>query len=144
MSLQCSIAKPTDAQSSKGRTPCNTTSQASAVLARSQEHQSGLARVPDFDDTCASRSSADGNAVRKRAARDRSVLDLLDADYTFVNERLASTTAFRNLTVRLPPRDGSERARRGLLGQGSMLLVTSNANALRPSSAAVDSRKYFG
>jgi hypothetical protein len=64
---------------------------------------------------------------------DRSVLDLLDADYTFVNERLAKHYGipgiygpdFRRVTV---PSD----ARRGLLGQGSMLLVTSNANRTSP------------
>ncbi len=64
---------------------------------------------------------------------DRSVLDLLDADYTFVNERLAKHYGiagvygpdFRRVPV---PSD----ARRGLLGQGSMLLVTSNANRTSP------------
>jgi cytochrome c551/c552 len=64
---------------------------------------------------------------------DRSVLDLLDADYTFVNERLARHYGipgiygpdFRRVPV---PSD----ARRGLLGQGSMLLVTSNANRTSP------------
>jgi hypothetical protein len=61
------------------------------------------------------------------------VLDLLDADYTFVNERLAKHYGianvygpdFRRVAV---PSDG----RRGLLGHGSMLLVTSNANRTNP------------
>ncbi|HZA37279.1 MAG TPA: DUF1592 domain-containing protein, partial [Vicinamibacterales bacterium] len=57
---------------------------------------------------------------------DRSVLDLLTADYTFVNERLAKHYGipsiygprFRRVTV-------SDENRRGLLGHGSILTVTS-------------------
>jgi cytochrome c551/c552 len=64
---------------------------------------------------------------------DRSVLDFLTADYTFVDERLARHygipgvygSQFRR--VQLP---GEER--RGLLGQGSILLVTSVANRTSP------------
>jgi len=64
---------------------------------------------------------------------DRSVLDLLDADFTFVNERLAKHYGIPNVYGpdfrRVPvPSD----ARRGLLGQGSLLLVTSNANRTSP------------
>ncbi len=64
---------------------------------------------------------------------DRSVLDLLNADYTFVNERLARHYGIANIYGpdfrRVPvPND----ARRGLLGQGSILLVTSNANRTSP------------
>jgi hypothetical protein len=64
---------------------------------------------------------------------DRSALDLLNADYTFVNERLARHygipniygSHFRRVTVQDP-------ARRGLLGQGSLLLVTSVADRTSP------------
>jgi cytochrome c551/c552 len=64
---------------------------------------------------------------------DHSVLDLLNADYTFVDERLARHygipdiygSQFRRVTLN----DGS---RRGLLGQGSILLVTSVANRTSP------------
>ena len=64
---------------------------------------------------------------------DRSVLDLLDADYTFVNERLAKHYGIPNVYGpdfrRVPvPSD----ARRGLLGHGSLLLVTSNPNRTSP------------
>ena len=60
---------------------------------------------------------------------DRSVLDLLRADYTFLNERLArhygipgvAGSHFRKVTY---PDD----RRRGLLGQGSVLVQTSYAN----------------
>ncbi len=56
----------------------------------------------------------------------RSVLDLLTANYTFLNERLAQHYGIPNITgsrfrrVTLP--EGSPR--RGLLGQGSILLIT--------------------
>jgi hypothetical protein len=64
----------------------------------------------------------------------RSVLDLLRADYTFLNERLAKHygipdvygTEFRRVT--LP--SGSVRG--GLLGQGSILIATSYANRTSP------------
>ena len=64
---------------------------------------------------------------------DRSVLDLLNADYTYVNERLARHygipnvygSHFRRVTV-------TQDARRGLLGQGSILTVTSYPNRTSP------------
>ena len=64
---------------------------------------------------------------------DRSVMDLLTADYTFVNERLARHyqipniygNHFRRVTL------GDEH-RKGLLGQGSILTVTSYANRTSP------------
>jgi hypothetical protein len=64
---------------------------------------------------------------------DRSVLDLLDSDYTFVNERLARHYGIPNIYGpdfrRVPvPSD----ARRGLLGHGSLQLVTSNPNRTSP------------
>lgn len=59
----------------------------------------------------------------------RSLLDLLSADYTFVNQRLAEHygmprvygSQFRRVTL-------TDVNRRGLLGQGSMLTVTSYPN----------------
>jgi hypothetical protein len=64
---------------------------------------------------------------------DRSVLDLVNANYTFVNERLARHygipnvygSNFRRVTV-------TNEARRGLLGQGSVLTVTSYPNRTSP------------
>jgi hypothetical protein len=64
---------------------------------------------------------------------DRSVLDLLDADYTYVNERLARHygipnvygSHFRRVTV-------EQDARRGLLGHASILTVTSYPNRTSP------------
>ena len=65
---------------------------------------------------------------------DRSVLDLLNADYTFLNERLARHygipniygSHFRRVTL-------SDENRRGLLGQGSILTVTSYATRTSPT-----------
>jgi mono/diheme cytochrome c family protein len=65
---------------------------------------------------------------------DRSVLDLLDANYTFLNERLARHYGIpgvygeRFRRVSLPP----DSVRRGLLGQGSILTDTSRANRTSP------------
>jgi hypothetical protein len=64
---------------------------------------------------------------------DRNVLDLLNANYTFVNERLAHHYSipnvygprFRRVTL-------NDEARRGLLGQGSVLTVTSYATRTSP------------
>ena len=64
---------------------------------------------------------------------DRSVLDLLSANYTFVNERLAAHygipdirgNLFRRVTL-------SDPNRWGLLGKGSILMVTSYPNRTAP------------
>jgi hypothetical protein len=65
---------------------------------------------------------------------DRSLIDLLDADYTFVDERLAKHYGIPNVhgsyfrRVSLDPKG----PRRGLIGQGSMLTVTSVATRTSP------------
>jgi Protein of unknown function (DUF1592)/Protein of unknown function (DUF1588)/Protein of unknown function (DUF1587)/Protein of unknown function (DUF1585)/Protein of unknown function (DUF1595) len=64
---------------------------------------------------------------------DRNVVDLLTADYTFVNERLARHygianvygSQFRRVTL-------TDDARKGLLGKGSVLMVTSHADRTSP------------
>ena len=64
---------------------------------------------------------------------DRSILDLLTADYTFVNERVArhygipniNGDDFRRVTL-------ADENRRGLLGQGSILALTSVADRTSP------------
>ena len=63
---------------------------------------------------------------------DRSVLDLLTADYSFVNERIARHYGIPNVTgnafrrVTLPPE------RRGILTHGSVLVLTSVADRTSP------------
>jgi cytochrome c551/c552 len=63
---------------------------------------------------------------------DHSVLDLLNADYTFVDERLARHYGIPNVHGSQFRRVTLPDNRRGLLGQGSILLVTSVANRTSP------------
>ena len=63
---------------------------------------------------------------------DRSVLDLLTADYTFVNERLAKHYGIPNVTGNAFRRVTLPEYRRGLLGQGSILTLTSVADRTSP------------
>jgi mono/diheme cytochrome c family protein len=71
-----------------------------------------------------------GTIVRE----DRSLVELLDADYTFVDERLARHYGIPNVygsyfrRVPLP----ADSPRRGILGQGSMQTVTSVATRTSP------------
>jgi cytochrome c551/c552 len=89
---------------------------------------------PDFDDNLRQAFQRETELLFDSVMReDRSVLDLLDADYTFVNERLARHYGIPHVygpDFRRVPVPGD--ARRGLLGQGSLLLVTSNANRTSP------------
>ncbi len=62
----------------------------------------------------------------------RSVMDLLNADYTFVNERLARHYGIPNLTGPEFRRVTLAEPRRGLLTQGSVLLLTSVADRTSP------------
>jgi mono/diheme cytochrome c family protein len=89
---------------------------------------------PDFDDNL--RQSFERELklfVGSIVQEDRNVLDLMTADYTFVNERLARHYGipnvygpqFRRVTV-------AANARKGLLGKGAVLLVTSHADRTSP------------
>ncbi|HEX5421499.1 MAG TPA: DUF1592 domain-containing protein, partial [Gammaproteobacteria bacterium] len=94
----------------------------------------GIEEFPNFDENLRS-------AMRKETElffgsivhEDRDVMDLLTADYSFVNERLAKNygipdvygSRFRRVHISNP-------ARRGLLGQGSILTVTSYPNRTSP------------
>ncbi len=89
---------------------------------------------PDFDDTLRQSFRQETELVVESVLReDRSVLDLLNADYTFVNERLARHygipnirgSDFRRVAV-------SDENRRGLLGQGSILAVTAYPHRTSP------------
>jgi len=93
-----------------------------------------LLMFPDFDDNLRQAFRRETELLFTSVVREnRSVLDLLDADYTFVNERLARHygikgvygSRFRRVQVTDPKR-------RGLLGQGSFLALTSAANRTSP------------
>jgi uncharacterized protein DUF1592/uncharacterized protein DUF1588/uncharacterized protein DUF1585/uncharacterized protein DUF1587/uncharacterized protein DUF1595/cbb3-type cytochrome c oxidase subunit III len=90
---------------------------------------------PMFDDNLRQAFKQETELFFKSVLREnRSVLDLLNANYTFLDERLAKHygvpnvygTHFRRVTL---PNDS---VRGGLLGQGSILLATSYANRTSP------------
>jgi mono/diheme cytochrome c family protein len=90
---------------------------------------------PDFDDALRQGFRRETELFVDSIVReDRSALDLLRADYTFVNERLAQHYGLANIRgshfrrVSLPPGN----PRRGLLGQGSILTVTSYPDRTSP------------
>ncbi len=89
---------------------------------------------PDFDDNLRQAMRQETKLFFQSIVReDHSVMDLLNADYTFVNERLARHYGIPNVygsqfrRVVLTSED-----RRGLLGQGSILTVTSYPNRTSP------------
>jgi hypothetical protein len=90
---------------------------------------------PDFDDNLRQAFRQETELFFDSVLReDRSVLDLLRADYTFVNERLAKHygiphvygSHFRRVAL------DKDSARGGLLRQGSILTVTSYATRTSP------------
>jgi mono/diheme cytochrome c family protein len=89
---------------------------------------------PAFDDNLRQAMQRETELLFDSIVReDRNVVDLLTADYTFVNERLAKHYKIPNVYGsqfrRVPITD---EARRGLLGQASILTLTSNANRTSP------------
>jgi mono/diheme cytochrome c family protein len=94
-----------------------------------------LRLFPDFDDNLRKAFRQETELfVESVFQDDRSVLDLLQADYTFLNERLAKHygiphvygSRFRRVEL------GADRQRGGLLRQGSILTVTSYATRTSP------------
>ena len=90
---------------------------------------------PDFDDNLRQAFRQETELFVESIMReDRNVLDLLNANYTFVNERLAKHygipnvygSRFRRVTF------GEDGTRGGLLRQGSILTVTSYATRTSP------------
>jgi hypothetical protein len=91
---------------------------------------------PDFDDVLrqAMRTEVEmfvGSVIQE----DRPVTDLLDANYTFLNERLAKQYGIPGIygsnfrRVELPPEFDM---RRGLLGKGAFLTISSNPDRTSP------------
>ena len=90
---------------------------------------------PDFDDNLRAAMRRETELLFETIVReDRSVLDLLGARYTFVNERLARHYGIPGIYGsrfrRVPLADDS--ARGGLLGQASIQMVTSYPNRTSP------------
>jgi mono/diheme cytochrome c family protein len=90
---------------------------------------------PDFDDNLRQAFRRETELFVESIMReDRSALDLLRANYTFVNERLAKHYGIPNVygsRFRRVALD-EDSARGGLLGHGSILTVTSYANRTSP------------
>ncbi len=89
---------------------------------------------PNFDDNLRQAFRTETELFFESVIReDRSILDLLTAEYTFVNERLARHyeidnvygSHFRRVTL-------EDSNRRGLLGHGSILTITSMPNRTSP------------
>ena len=89
---------------------------------------------PDFDDNLRQAMRKETELLFDTVIReDRNVVDLLTSDFTFVNERLARHyglkgvygSHFRRVAIADPNR-------RGLLGQASILTVTSQSNRTSP------------
>jgi hypothetical protein len=88
---------------------------------------------PQYDDTLARAMQKETELFFDSIVReDRSVLDLVTADYTFVNERLAKHYGIPNVTGNEFRRVQTPEYRRGLLGQGSILTSTSVADRTSP------------
>jgi mono/diheme cytochrome c family protein len=89
---------------------------------------------PEFDDSLRQAFEQETRLfVESQIAEDRGLPDLLTANYTFVNERLARHYGIPNIygnnfrRVTLP-----DATRGGLLGQGSILMVTSYSTRTSP------------
>ena len=63
---------------------------------------------------------------------DRSLLDLITADYSFVNDRVAQHYGIANVSGPGFRRVALPDTRRGILGHGSILVLTSNADRTSP------------
>jgi mono/diheme cytochrome c family protein len=88
----------------------------------------------DFDDNLRRAFAQEAELFFASIMREnRTVLDLMDANYTFVNERLAKHynipgvygSHYRRVTL-------TDEARRGLLGKGAILMVTSHTDRTSP------------
>ena len=94
---------------------------------------------PDFDDNLRAAFRRETELLFEHIMReDRNILELFTADYTFVNERLAKHYGIEGVygsefrKVSLP-----DESRRGVLGHGSVLLVTSQPNRTSPVTRGV-------
>jgi hypothetical protein len=92
---------------------------------------------PDFDDNLRQAFRQETELFFESVMReDRNVLDLLRANYTFVNERLAKHYGIPNIYGsrfrRITFDEGADAERGGLLRQGSVLTVTSYATRTSP------------
>jgi mono/diheme cytochrome c family protein len=88
---------------------------------------------PDFDGELRQSLREETERVIDSMLReDRPISDLLTSNYSFINERLARHYGIPNIVGSRFRRVTMPEERAGLLGQGSILLVTSQANRTSP------------
>jgi hypothetical protein len=89
---------------------------------------------PNFDENLAEAMRTETKLFFNSLVQDdRSLLDLLNADYTFLNERLARHYGYKGVIGNQFRRfTYPDATRRGVLGQGSVLVQTSLANRTSP------------
>ena len=101
-----------------------------------QAHAPVVDQFPDFDDNLRQAFRQETELLfTSLLDEDRSVLDLLTADYTFVNERLAKhygIPGVRGSEFRRVKLEGPLAARQGLLGKGAVLTVSSQPGRTSP------------
>ncbi|MGA3041743.1 MAG: DUF1592 domain-containing protein, partial [Bryobacteraceae bacterium] len=99
-----------------------------------KDAQPDIFTYPNFDDNLLQSMRRETELFFDSIVReDRNVMDLLTADYTFVDERLARHYGIPNIEGnRFRRVKVTEDYRRGLLGQGSILTVTSFATRTSP------------
>ncbi len=98
------------------------------------DHEPDYAVFPEFDEELRTAMRAETvRYVSEFVAGNESMNHLLDADFTFVNERLASHYGMTGITGDALQRVTLEgENRRGLITQGSVLMVTSYATRTSP------------
>jgi mono/diheme cytochrome c family protein len=89
---------------------------------------------PSFDNDLARSYKRETELLFDSIVReDRNILDLFTADYTFVNERIAKVYRIPNITGETFQRVTlKDENRRGILGHGSILMMTSVADRTSP------------
>jgi mono/diheme cytochrome c family protein len=88
---------------------------------------------PQYDETLSKSMEQETKLFFNSLVReDRSILDLLTADYSFVNERLARHYGIPNVVGNGFQRVKVPEYRRGILGHGSILTLTSVADRTSP------------
>lgn len=99
-------------------------------------HVPVVSQFPDFDNNLRQAFRKETELFLDSVIREnRSVLDLLTADYTFVNERLAEhygIPRIKGSRFRRVKLDGDLVVRRGLLGKGGLLTVSSQPGRTSP------------
>lgn len=90
-------------------------------------------KFPEFDGKLAAAMRRETEMFFETLVReDRSVLEFLNADFTFVNERLARHYGMPEVTGEQFQRVSLTRGRRGVLTHASILLLTSNPTRTSP------------